>query len=185
MHVRTSPLHACPNPPRIVRLHRDPNFAASISAVFVTLDATCPSEQVTGIWDATTSIATIQVGSGRWTDLSDWLGAQPFVVTLQTSPIEGTLNESVYFFDPSAAPPLPRLAARADVSRDVTALRRDVSQIRSVAAEILNELEQMSSDGRLDKSADHEPLESERVTRDDRSAFGEGTRDRGVGTRGR
>lgn len=188
MQVRTNPLPRCPNPPRVVRLHRDPSFPASVEHVFVTLDGTCPSEQVTGTWDSATSTAVIVVGSGRWIDLSDWLGAQPFVVTIDTSAIPGSLNESVFAFDPSAAPPLARMSTRGDVSRDVFALRRDVSSIRSVAADILNELEHLNLDPRSDKDSDDRRLvESERVTRDDHAQFGDGARDlpRDIGKRGR
>lgn len=187
MQVRTNPLTRCPNPARVVRLHRDPGFPASVEHVFVTLDATCPSEQVTGTWDSTTSTAIIVVGSGRWLDLSDWLGAQPFLVTVETSSMSGTANESVFGFDSSAAPPLvARMGTRGDVSRDVFALRRDVSSIRSVAADILNELEHLNLDPRSDKdSSDHHRLiESERVTRDDHAQFGD-EKPRDIGKRGR
>lgn len=185
MQVRTNPLTTCPNPPRVVRLHRDPSFPASVEHVFVTLDGTCPSEQVTGTWDSTTSTAIIVVGSGRWIDLSDWLGAQPFVVTIETSTMSGTANESVFAFDPSAAPPLARMSMRGDLSRDVFALRRDVSSIRSVAADILNELEHPRSDK---YSSDHHRLiESERVARDGHTQFEDDARDlpRDIGKRGR
>lgn len=160
MTVRLTTLLQCPNPPAVVRLYRDQNYPGDVQRVFVTLNSGYASENVTGTYIAANGAATIQVGSGKWQDLSGCLAFQPFTVTVNTGALVNG-QEPVTDFDC-----LPMTLARVRRTDDLLALRRDVSGIRSTLADILGTI----TDFDLDTRGQHDPrrdalarLQSERV----------------------
>jgi hypothetical protein len=172
MTVRLDPNRtACPIPPALVRLRYDTSKPFTVKFIEITLNTNEAPDTVKGGYQGATNTATIQVGANVWAHLSQCLGQQPFMASVNVDG-NGKVTAFTCFLYSGLRALLPRPPAdspASDLNRDVFAMRRELSSMRALLGDILIEMTQLnrSQSELYARSERRSQPESERVLRNE------------------